>query len=428
MFSKKFSLVLKELNISNSEISKLAGCNQSTISRFKTGTRIPDKNGKLALDISKSILTISKNSNMQDTINKLLNIDTSLLSDSEIVDAILNWLFKDQQLCSNKNTEINSSSLFSVKLNRILNILNISNNWLSNKLYVDSSYISKFRNGNRTPKSNSKIITDLCIILTDEVLNRDKLDEILDLLDIHKSTSINKITLYEYIFQWLQTEEFKEKNEFENLLKNLDVFSLDMPQPLPVFEDIATENLLNNKSNIYVGINGFRESVIRFLGNTVQSSPCNLYLYSNQNMQWMTEEKSFLLSWFMLMSESIKRGTRIKIIHNINRNISEMISAINAWIPIYMSGMIEPYYFITNQDSHFHHTMFLCEGISCIRSSHIKGFENKAFYYYHTDYDSLILAKEEFNYMLSKCKPLIKIYGEKGLNIFLSDKTYIDTL
>lgn len=40
-----------------------------------------------------------------------------------------------------------------------------------------------------------------------------------------------------------------------------------------------------------------------------------------------------------------EKGLKLRIIHNIDRSLSEMMLGLESFIPMYMTGQIEPYYF-----------------------------------------------------------------------------------
>lgn len=119
------------------------------------------------------------------------------------------------------------------------------------------------------------------------------------------------------------------------------------------------------------------------------------------------------------MCHCIKSGVQIKIIHNINRDSREMIKSIESWLPLYMSGMIQPYYCKKKPDNRFSNTLFLCPGIACIEATHVRNFENEGVYNYHTQAERLELLKKEFLGLLYDCEPLLQIFTENDKENFL---------
>ena len=97
---------------------------------------------------------------------------------------------------------------------------------------------------------------------------------------------------------------------------------------------------MNDQKEHYLGTEGLRAAVLRFLGTALKENAEILYLYSDEDQSWMTSDPEFLMQWSSLMQACVANGTKINIIHNIDRDLNEMNAAIKSWLPLYMSGMI----------------------------------------------------------------------------------------
>jgi hypothetical protein len=123
----------------------------------------------------------------------------------------------------------------------------------------------------------------------------------------------------------------------------------------------------------------------------------------------MLKDEKFNRDWASLMAVCVSNGIKIKIIHNIERNLSEMTEAIEAWLPLYMAGTIEPYYCNKQNGNRFSHTMFICPDVAAITACLVKGTEDKGLYRYCTDEDELDYHINSFNTLLTDCEPLAHI-------------------
>lgn len=127
----------------------------------------------------------------------------------------------------------------------------------------------------------------------------------------------------------------------------------------------------------------------------------------------MTADRKFTAKWTFLMTQALLKGNRIKIIHTVSRDLDEMLNAIRQWMPLYMTGLIEPYYYPKKRDGIFKHTLFISPGVSAVISSSIgSSIDNAANILIRNDYMISAYA-EEFNQYLSLCKPLMRIYTVK---------------
>ena len=140
-------------------------------------------------------------------------------------------------------------------------------------------------------------------------------------------------------------------------------------------------------------------------------------------MDWMDGEYRQVLS--VLMAELIRRDVRIRIIHTVDRSMPELISAIEWWMPLYLSGKIVSYYCLPSAGERFSHTLFIRPGVACIAGTSAIGLENQAFYSYSTDKEITRLAEEAFDSLLKNSLPLIQIREcESGLS---EDEDFIQT-
>ena len=133
----------------------------------------------------------------------------------------------------------------------------------------------------------------------------------------------------------------------------------------------------------------------------------------NLDMSWMTEDALFYQRWCYLMKHCIKNGIEIKIIHNIDRNFTEMMDAIRSWLPLYMSGMVKPYYCELKNGQRFCHTLFLCPGVSAITSCHPIGSCDDSLIHYLTDAEQLTLLRKQFENLLRDSKELVSMHYKK---------------
>lgn len=95
---------------------------------------------------------------------------------------------------------------------------------------------------------------------------------------------------------------------------------------------------------------GKRQAAEFFLLEAINiNTPHTLLLYSDESTEWMTENREFALKWTQLMIDVLSKGNKIKIIHTISRDLDEMLTAIRQWMPLYMTGLIEPYFILKRE-------------------------------------------------------------------------------
>lgn len=97
-----------------------------------------------------------------------------------------------------------------------------------------------------------------------------------------------------------------------------------------------------------------------------------LFLFSDENMEWLYEDAAFAARWAESFKKVIEKGNRVKIIHTVARDINEMLEAVTKWIPIYMTGAVEPYYYPRLRDGLFQRTLFIAPDTGAVVSSSVQ--------------------------------------------------------
>ncbi len=207
--------------------------------------------------------------------------------------------------------------------------------------------------------------------------------------------------------KWLRTFRVMDTSLIETFLDDVDSFSPDMSMPLLSPEE-AVGDAADDTSTVYVGIAGLRRAILRFLYAAIQNKKPQLLLYSDQNMAWMVEDRDFAMRWVSLMSAYVNSGGKIQIIHNVDRGLGEMLAAIRAWLPLYVSGNIESWYCLKPGGERFFHTQFLEPEDACIEASFVIGGENETRYSYHTQEEKLAYFRRFYKELLRNSRPLFR--------------------
>ena len=115
----------------------------------------------------------------------------------------------------------------------------------------------------------------------------------------------------------------------------------------------------------------------------------------------------------------LSMGNKIKIIHTVSRDLDEMLNAIRQWMPLYITGLIEPYHYPKKRDGVFKKTMFVCPGVSAVISSSVGQSIDQAANLLVRNRIAISAYMEEFRQYLNQCKPLMRIFGVKEKESYL---------
>lgn len=291
--------------------------------------------------------------------------------------------------------------MFSDRLNAIMNIADVSNSLLSRSVYLSPSYIERLRSGTRTLPKKHEYLSSICTCLADSLENDYQINALNNLLQVNidKETPVETVALY--IEQWL--------------------LSTEQDLPASAFSPQITAPSSQTDSNItfVYGNKGKRRAVEMFFDRILkEEQPQTLLLFSDEDMSWLYEDSSFAMLWAETFKEVLAKGNRVKIIHTISRDINEMMEAIHKWLPIYATGMIEPYFYPRIRDGILRRTLFIAPDTAAVISSSIQNDTSGMLNQYITDSEAVNALHLEFERYFSLCMPLMKIFTERNANSY----------
>ncbi len=420
VFSDRLNTLLSVIGANNVEIASAAGFDRTNISHMRSGRRTPAPGSRTIDQFTDGIFQFCR---ARGRLSQLMEL-TGIPEDADPAAAkksLKEWLFQDEEAHPSEkpagvrrsaNAAPKAYSLqFGSRLDTAMNLADLSKVNLSRLLHVDSSLISRYRNGLRKLKSDTALAEKLSILLFDRIEKAGRKEELVRLLGI-PSEEADRDAFAAWLFDDGRKMD-EDLKSVRDLLEILESFRPGNTSKLSrdTFEMILY-SLLNDPGEdtrtLYLGTEGFRESVLRFLRNAVLSRSRELFLYSDEDQSWLAGDPEYLAKWFVLMSACVRNGTQIRIIHNIDRNAAEMNDAIRSWLPLYMSGRIESYSSIRMRNARFSHTLFLDPGAGCIHAFHAAGTEQTGIYHYYTDPEMLRILGGEFLLLQKNSRPLLK--------------------
>ena len=394
MLKQRIEILLEALGAGVGEIAAFTEMDVTNISRLKSGARTPKPNSSTVEKLIDGIILYCEKENKTDTLKRLLNAEGG-----ELKEALRKWLFP-------KENAVNTGS-FPARLNAVMTLTEMTNRELSRKINLDSSYISRIRSGSRLLKPSSSLYDAISHAVFSRALEKNLIEEIKTLI---KYSGGDDESLYYGFKSWLCNFNPEDK-EIRALLKSID--DIEPPQSFPF--DVSTLDLSYEEKERYIDDSGLQEAVIRFLSEVINSDAKAIFLYSDSSIDWMTKDKSYSAKWTYLMLRLVSKGIKIKIIHNIDRKLPDMVNAIQSWLPLYMSCCIEPYYTNIKEGKRFTHTLFVCPGVACVSAFNPYG-DSHALFHYYTDEAEIDYGVYQFNALIKNSLPLVHMQKGKSSN------------
>ena len=311
---------------------------------------------------------------------------------------------------------------FGEKLDFLMNITNTNNSALSLGIKLDASYISRLRRGQRGALKNAGCIKNMASYFARRCQMDYQKKAVSDAMELDCFLS-DEAACSEAIAGWLRDEQ--KSSEVRTVGSFLDRLSnaASSPAVRPFHSPEKTSGGAPTQVSVYYGEEGKRQCAVCFLSAVIaQSKPRTLLLYSDEPIDWMTANREFTAEWASLMFQAIEQGNRIKIIHTISRNLDEMLSAINQWMPLYMTGAIEPFFYPKTRDGIFRQTLFIAPETAAVLSSSVGDMLGQEATVLLRDERAVKACETEFFQYLKLCKPLMRIFTDKD------KKAYFDAL
>ncbi len=404
MLSDKITSLFSLLQCNNTDIARHAGCSSSNISHLRTGNREPKPESRTISVFVEGVYRYADYENLLPVLCELCGAND--LSHDSVIPALTGWLYDTDATFLPPQTSAPKSKLkkelrrqtFGEHLDAAMTTLELTNSQLATFLNIDASLVSRYRSGIHSPHGNENLSMELIDLLINRTKHLGKTDEMATLIGSDSLTA-------EALSEWLYGLSMEDSTEFAQLLlRSLEEFT-----PVQGLPFVAPELPPLDIAERYWGTDGLRNAVIRFLIEAAAGGD-ELLLYSDEPMEWLSGDPTYFSLWASLMIKCVKNGVHIRIIHNMDRDPREMVSAINGWLPLYISGMIEPYVFRKEQDARFCHTVFLRSGGACIHGMFPSGTTEERWYDYITDERQLSALDESYRSMLSSADPFLKTY------------------
>ncbi|MBR6152432.1 MAG: helix-turn-helix transcriptional regulator [Lachnospiraceae bacterium] len=423
MFVTGLNGILELLEITGTELARMSGCDKSNVSRMVSGARVPKNGGAGARRLVNALYFCADEKGRVDELCDLISCENRDSAD-DIKEQMMLWLYDGEKTAVKADSvkEKIPYRALGERLGAVMELAGLSNVRLGKLLNLDPSYISRFRSGFRSPKANPKMMNDICLILLERMDAREKTAALCKLIGASQDAMTDKEMIFDLLYRWLYHTDRTDHTPFvEGLIDQIGSFQADVKMPPILLEGAAEDEALEENVQTYYGADGLRRAVLRFLGNVVKRKEKELFLYSDQSMDWMVSDPAFHAKWASLMILCITGGTRINIIHNINRDLAEMADAIKSWLPLYPSGKVKSYYCKTRGSERFSTTLFLCPGYACISGSNVIGAEDEhGIYRYDTDPQLLKAHEAAYQELLGRSGELAHVYKTTDVDPLVS--------
>ena len=404
-FKKLLDDYMKQLDYTAKDLAEKSGLSAATISRYRSGDRTQEDGSENFARLINGIVSIAESKGIPD------------ISEQSVSDSFSPYARNSVDIAH-----------FQKNFHTLLTVVPINISDLARFLNFDPSYISRIRNGQRQPANPTEFARKISAFVARHCQTEEQKAVISSLLHCPMEELSNYTDFQVRLTDWLLAGEGAVKDSMTVFLEKLDEFNLDEYIHVIHFDKLKVPSVPFQipTSRTYWGISEMMESELDFLKATVLSkSTAPVIMYSDMPMKEMAKDPEFPKKWMFGMALMLKKGLHLYQIHNLDRSFDEMMLGLESWIPMYMTGLISPYYLKNTQNNTFLHLLKV-SGSAALSGEAITGYHENGKYYLTKSRREVEYYQRRANELLKNADSLMDIYRserEAELNTFLISDT-----
>ena len=389
-FSKCLHGYLKEAGCTASELAEASGLQKASISRYLSGKRVPKSDSDAISRMASALAVLSDGA----------------LNEHDVAMALLN-----------ETRGSDTAASFSERLHIVLTTFGVARNQLARSMDFDPSYISRILSGQRRPADLPAFVNGVADYIGRNYndssgfalassLTGEPLEELSSSHDLARA-----------IRRFLDTgtdDMPPAIDGTEAFLKTLDEFDLNDFLAKIHFDDlrVPTVPFQLPTTKTYEGIEQMKAAELDFLKAAVMSkSTDDVIMYSDMPLEEMAEDKEFPKKVMTGIALLVRKGIRLRVIHNVHRPLNEMFMGLEGWIPLYLTGQMESHYLPHPTNDVFLHFM-RSAGSVAVSGEAIAGNQGGGRYIVFKGIGDVAYVRRRAEELLALSKPLISVFAE----------------
>ena len=399
-FGELLNQYMNRLDCSGKELSDRTGLSSSLISRYRNGEREPQPDSDAIRTLAHALSAAALEKGVEN------------LSEEAIFCA-----FQEVLLVKARDYDA-----FLHKFNVLYDELHLNMKDISAFTNFDTSFLYRIKSGERKTSDLSSFRDKIAKYLVSTFSTFEDREKIASLLDIDVNKTSDSTSYYTTICQWLLPDSSVTGTASENrensvadisrFLKKVDEFDLEDYIRVIHFDEIKVPTLPLHlpSTKYYYGIERMREGELDFFKMTVTSKTSEpIFMCSDMPMLDMAESNDFNKKWMFAIACSLKKGLHLNMVHYLERPFEELLLGLEAWVPIYMTGQVSPYYLVNNVDQVYHHLNYV-SGVAALCGESIEGAPLDGRYMLTNNKEELAYFHKKAKQILTHAKPLMEIF------------------
>lgn len=263
--------------------------------------------------------------------------------------------------------------MFGKKLDVLMKLLNVSNVELAKAVYIDPSYISKFRKGERKLPRNSEFLFDICDYLVSVAIEKNRLNLVKDLLACKEEKNLEEISMnmYEWLILKNSVAEIINKLIGDISEENFNTYKIEE-------QKILDKSIEKVETKYYYGSQGNKNCIEDVIKAVLSSkTKNNVYWNLAQSDSSNFEIENYYFKYSELTRELVKNGRDIKLIFSDKDYHIQLIILLYNMLTLFMTRRITPY-LCKNKKINTVNTMVVVDGeMTALEFSNYDDLDNR---------------------------------------------------
>ena len=401
-FCEQLNEYMTRLDCRGKDLAEAAGLSAPSLSRYRTGERTPSRDSAALSSLCTALADLAREKGAKD------------MGEETLREAFLRC---EEYAGTDKR-------MLRENFNALIDVMDVSVAKLCRYTNYDSSTIFRFRSGARQPAEPERFAAAVASYLSREMDTEQQRQVAAELLGGPAGELADRAAYCRRVQEWLLGSHPPRENTVSRFLTKLDEFDLNEYIRSIHFDElkVPTVPFQLPARCTYTGLRQMMDSELDFMKAAVLSRSTEpVFMYSDMPMTEMAKDAEFPKKWMFGMAMLLKKGLKLQIVHNIDRALPEMMLGLESFIPMYMTGQINPYYFKAPQGSVFLHFLRV-SGTAALSGEAVAGHHSEGKYYLTNNRAEVAYYRRRADALLENAKPLMDIYREDGaarLNAFL---------
>ena len=299
------------------------------------------------------------------------------------------------------------------RLDQLLSVMKIRTSDAARVLNFDPSYLSRIRAGKRNPANTEPIIEGVSRYVARRCVSHTERLAAAELMGVNAETLSDCVSYAAMLAAWLRGGSVAPAirgADVSAFLKALDSFDPNEYLRAIRIADAAPQAADTPQARCVTGLKQMMACELDFLRATARADSMEpLLIYTDMPLTELAKDPDYPKQWMQAVSDVLKKGLQIVMVHNVDRPLEEMMLGLEVHIPMYMTGRITPYYLRDSNSGPFRHLLEV-SGAAALSGEAISGHHAEGRYTLCFDPADLHYYRRRASALMEKAAPLMEVY------------------